>query len=54
MGVLGRKEREINIERSERVRVYATINTLERERERERERELGFERRKARGGRDRG
>jgi hypothetical protein len=53
--VLGRKEREINIERSERVRVYATINTLERERERERERELlGFERRKARGGRDRG
>ena len=53
MGVLGRKEREINIERSERVRVYATINTLEREREREREL-LGFERRKARGGRDRG
>ena len=51
--MLGRKEREINIERSERVRVYATINTLEREREREREL-LGFERRKARGGRDRG
>jgi MoxR-like ATPase len=51
LGVLGRKEREINRERSERVRVYATINTLEREREREL---LGFERRKARGGRDRG
>ena len=36
MYVLGWRGREINREGRERVRVHATINTLERERERER------------------